>query len=157
MNRYIGSTTSQYLTLPANNMSDVCKQNGHQFPNTVWIGNWVGMARIWPTIVAVIAVIISIAGLEVEAKTIWSHSPVSSGRIIRDAFPIGNGRLGGRLMLQFDRRHWPRYSYAFWSTWPGKVEYEYRLSLERRSIWGHREFILQCVLLCNATDRMADI
>ena len=31
----------------------------------------------------------------VESKGLWSSSPASFGDVIRQAYPIGNGRLGG--------------------------------------------------------------
>jgi len=33
----------------------------------------------------------------VESKALWSSSPASFDDVIRQAYPIGNGRLGGML------------------------------------------------------------
>ncbi|KAF2665114.1 glycoside hydrolase family 95 protein-like protein [Microthyrium microscopicum] len=41
-------------------------------------------------VLAVFALLFSI----IEAKALWSLSPASSGRFIRESFPVGNGRLG---------------------------------------------------------------
>jgi hypothetical protein len=32
-----------------------------------------------------------------DARTIWSSVPVEAGKVIRQAFPVGNGQLGGTL------------------------------------------------------------
>jgi hypothetical protein len=53
------------------------------------------MATLWPVVAAALTAALSLIGLGVEAKTLWSQSPVSSAKIIRDSFPVGNGRMGG--------------------------------------------------------------
>ena len=56
------------------------------------------MATPWPAILAAIVAALSLIGLGADAKTIWSQTPASSSKILRDSFPVGNGRLGGTVI-----------------------------------------------------------
>jgi alpha-L-fucosidase 2 len=38
-------------------------------------------------------VVIAFLGV-VDSKALWSRTPASGGRLMRDAYPLGNGRLG---------------------------------------------------------------
>jgi hypothetical protein len=43
--------------------------------------------------VTLATVVIAFLGA-VDAKLIWSRTPASGGRLMRDAYPLGNGRMG---------------------------------------------------------------
>lgn len=86
----------------------------------------------------------------VEAKTLWSSKPADAGPregpeyILKSAYPIGNGRLGGEslfrrcstLRVSFSRvkvfETSPKTdlmlrSYALWGSWISRVDVECRL------------------------------
>jgi len=44
-----------------------------------------------------ICLVYLILGIQVNAKSLWSRKPVSStSSVVRGAFPVGNGKLGGK-------------------------------------------------------------
>jgi hypothetical protein len=50
-----------------------------------------------------ISAVLTAAAVLADAKSIWSNTPASAAQIIREAFPVGNGRLGGAAV----RHHLP--------------------------------------------------
>jgi alpha-L-fucosidase 2 len=55
------------------------------------------MAIIWPLFrVVTIWLACLIVHWQVDAKALWSKKPVGAGGTLRNAFPVGNGRLGGK-------------------------------------------------------------
>ena len=71
-------------------------------------------------------------GLGVDGRSLWSSQPATHGAqssdeyILKTAYPIGNGRLGGMVTILF---HFilmlTMISYAIWSSWQGVACHEY--------------------------------
>jgi hypothetical protein len=64
----------------------------------------------------------------VQAKGLWASTPASFGNVIKEAYPVGNGRLAG-MCDEPSSSDAPLTcnSFAIWTPWSRESSLEYRL------------------------------
>ena len=60
------------------------------------------------------------------ARALWSTQPALQSDLLRQAYPVGNGRLGGMVTSTYNEdSNLMMSSYAVWSSRSGKGQLEY--------------------------------